>query len=374
MRIGYSHTLIERQKTHGQKLDGIGVYTQSLYRAMHALCPDLIPVNFAPLKQSFKPQHLFKRHYQPSPVICTMTPPVFNLYPELSKNLSVFHSTDYLIPRLKSTPVVATLHDAIMFKNPEYASGLRPLKNYILKRSVQHADHVITVSEAMVADIEKYWNIPKEKITAIHNGIDDIWFEPLSSEAIDDTQEKYHLKKPYILSVGTLQPRKNFSGLIKAYLNLPAHLQKQYDLIIVGKKGWHCEGIIQQLEKLKANHQGQWLSYVPFDHLRALYQGASVFAFASFQEGFGFPVIESFASKTAVLAANASSIPEIAQDAALLVKPDDNDEMTQGLQMLLESETLRQDLITKGAQRAQQFSWRDCAQKTFEVLKTVASH
>lgn len=364
MRLGYSHTLLHREQVFGQKLDGIGVYTKSLYQEIHKKNNRVIPFDFCRIKELFK-----RGNQQSSPILSTLLPPLISLHKNLEEQIDVFHATDYLIPRLKNKPVVATLHDAIMFKNPEFASGLRKIKNLALKRSAQWADQVITVSQTMVNDIVNYWDIKPEKVTAIYNGIDPIWYQTLSPEAKASVLKKFSIDKPFILSVGTLQPRKNFSRLIQAFLNLPSSITDNFQLIIVGKEGWECEPIIRDLQRLEQHGKGKWLKYVGFEELRALYQSATVFAFPSLAEGFGFPVIEGFASNAPVLAANTTSIPEIAGDAAYLIDPEDLESITEGLKALINNEALCAELRQKGIIQSQLFSWERCAEETLRVLK-----
>lgn len=367
MRLGYSHTLLHREQSLGIKLDGIGIYTKCLYAEMSKHHDQINAYDFCRLKQVFN-----KGSQQPATILSAALPGFINLHKSMEQQIDVFHSTDYLIPRLKSTAVVATLHDAIMLKNPELASGMRKLKNQLLKRSATWANHVITVSHAMVEDIVDYWNIKPENISAVHNGLDDIWYEKFSQEKINQVLKKYAINKPFILNVGTLQPRKNIQRLIKAYQALPNALQTEFQLIVVGKKGWNCDDIIQQLQQLQAKGQGKWIEYAEFEELRALYQAATIFAFPSLTEGFGFPVIESFASQTPVLAANTTSIPEIAENAALLIDPTDIEAIAHGLETLLNNENLQQHYISLGLDRAKHFSWQQSANETYQILKQFA--
>ena len=367
MRIGFSNSLIYRENTYGDKLDGIGVYTKHLYDEIAKHNPKVLPFNFLGPRQTLK--QLFKNtSMQPATLYSNLLPMSFNVHGRMEQQVDVFHCTDYRIPRLKQTPVVATLHDAIMLKNPELASSFRKIKNHILKRSALASDHTITVSHTMVQDIVDYWNIQPEDISVVYNGIDDVWYETVSQEMVQKVLEKYSISKPFILSVGTLQPRKNIRRLVQAYKKLPANVRSEYQLVVVGKKGWDCDDIITDLKQLEEKNEGKWLQYVEFEDLRALYQAATVFAFPSLAEGFGFPVIESFASGTPVLASNTTSIPEIADNAALLVDPESINELSDGLLSLLENDSLRQNYAQKGIVRAKDFSWHKCADETLKVL------
>lgn len=367
MRIGYSHSLLFREAAYGDKLDGIGVYTKHLYEEINKHHKEVYPFDFLGPRQTLK-QFFKKNDMQPATLYSNVLPIATSIHRAMEKQIDVFHCTDYRIPRLRNTPVVATLHDAIMLKNPELASSFRKLKNHILKRSALASDHTITVSHTMVEDIVEYWDIKPEKVSVVHNGIDDIWYETLEPTKLHDVLTQYDITKPFILTVGTLQPRKNILRLVQAFKNLPKNIRSEHQLVVVGKKGWDCDDIIQELKRLEQDDEGKWLQYVEFEDLRALYQAATLFAFPSLAEGFGFPIIESFASKTPVLASNTSSIPEIAEEAACLVNPESVDDLTSGLLSLLENESLRQDYIQKGMIRAQDFSWEKCAAETYKIL------
>lgn len=360
------------QNPSNSNIDGIGVYTQHLLRHFAAQHYDIKTIPYQPFLNLPYSRDAFLPH--PLALASSFTPlgPWFNR--NIEKDIDVFHCTNYLIPRFKKTPVVATLFDAIMLKHPEWdKSKLLPLKNYLKKHSARWADHYIAISHAMIPDLVNYWNVDEKKISVTHLGVDDIWFETISEEKENVVLQKYNIRKNFILSVGTLQPRKNFLRLIKAYQQLPYDLQREYPLVLVGKNGWQTDELIKTIHELEEKKILRWLAYVPSEDLRALYQSATLFAFPSLSEGFGLPILEAFASRTPVLTSNTTSLPEIAGDAAYLIDPYNIDEISHGLYMLLSDSVLRKQFIQKGNKRARDFSWQKCAEETYKIYKRLTS-
>lgn len=351
-------------------IDGIGVYTQNLLRHFAAKHYDIKTIPYQPLLNLPYSRDAFLPH--PLALISSFTSlgPWYNRH--IEKKIDLFHCTNYLIPRFAKIPVIATLFDAIMLKHPEWdKSKLLLLKNYLKKRSTRWADHYIAISRAMIPDLVNFWNVDEKDISVTHLGVDDIWFEPLSEEKKDTVLQKYQLKKNFILSVGTLQPRKNFSRLIDAHQLLPRDYQEEFPLLLVGKNGWQTENLLTKIHQLQPSNTLRWLEYVPFDDLRALYQSAKIFAFPSMSEGFGLPILEAFASNTPVLTSNTTSCPEIAGDAAYLIDPYNTEDIAHGLSCLLTNASLRDQLIQQGNVRVRQFSWQKCAQETYKIYKKL---
>jgi glycosyltransferase involved in cell wall biosynthesis len=287
--------------------------------------------------------------------------------------VDVFHCTDYkLIPM--TCPTVTTLYDAIPMVHPEWSgASLRShLINFLVGKSGRMADHVITISNHAAKDIAQYYKISEKKISVINMPIDDIWFEPTDNEYYKTVLNKYGLSEGYFLSVGTLQPRKNFSTLIDAYLSLPEELQKEKKLVIVGKYGWNCEDLVNRIQALQSTGRLIWLSNVcSDDDLRYIYKGASVFVFPSLYEGFGVPVVEAFASGTPVVCSNTTSLPEVSSGAALEVNPKSAGEVAQAMKFFATSPSERDKHIQLGRARASQLRWKDTMQKTLDVYKSV---
>jgi glycosyltransferase involved in cell wall biosynthesis len=269
--------------------------------------------------------------------------------------------------------VVATLHDAIPLAHPEWANPKhRALKNRVMRTAARWADCIITVSQAMVPIIVEHFRIPLERISVVHNGVDDVWFEPVPSELRAKVRSRHGVAPGFFLTVGTLQPRKNIGRLLEAYRALPNSVRKQHPLVIVGRASWGVNDLIPTLRAAEAAGDVRWLDYVSDEELRALFHSAHAFVFPSLYEGFGLPVLEAFASGIPVVTSNVSSLPEVAGDAALLVDPLDIDALRDGMLRVTEDIALRARLVAAGSLRATQFTWRACAQQVLAVYRTVA--
>jgi glycosyltransferase involved in cell wall biosynthesis len=193
----------------------------------------------------------------------------------------------------------------------------------------------------------------------------------LSVDNSIDLRRKYNLDKDYIISVGTLQPRKNFSRLIQAYRTLDKEIQQNFDLILVGRKGWCCDDILEQVKDTSFTGSVRWLEYVPDHDLLDLVKGSTCLAFPSLAEGFGLPVLEGFAAKVPVLTSNVSSLPEVAGGAALLVDPYDVEAISDGLRQILDEVGMSEILKSKGDLRVKEFSWKRVTLETVDVYKSV---
>jgi len=371
VRIGLGCTTIEPTFTQG-KLDGIGFYTKHLLDEMMQLHQSVTPYIFPPLKRwrmaSTLPQGKTLLPYIAATSL-SLCLPMLPVHAAIEKNIDVFHSTDYLVPKFKKTPVVATLNDAVMLMHPEwyYRSRLSALKNAIRKANIQWADHVIAISESVKKEIIEFWRVKEEKISVVYDGIDAWWFEKASIEDKHAIREKYHLPENFILVVGTLQPRKNISRIIEAFLALPADIREHTPLVIVGKAGWSVDASLTAIAKLIASGTGYWLQYLPNDDVRTLFQAARLHLHPSLHEGFGFTILQAYASETPLITSNITAMPEIAGDAAMLVDPYSPEEIKQAILKIITSPALSQELIEKGKRRVKDFSWEKCARETLAV-------
>jgi len=188
---------------------------------------------------------------------------------------------------------------------------------------------------------------------------------------VSEVTARHGLDTPYILAVGTLQPRKNYPVLMQAYAALRQRTGLPHKLAIVGGRGWLTEEIDATITRLGLADQVRLLGFAPDDDLPALYTGASLLAFPSLYEGFGLPALEAMACGTPVVASTAPSLPEVCGDAALLVDPADVDGLADALERVLTDQEMAAQMVARGQQRAAQFRWEDAAKDLLAVYRQV---
>ena len=208
-------------------------------------------------------------------------------------------------------------------------------------------------------------------VNAVHLGVEPK-FRVYSEQDCQASLDKYGLAfKAFNLVVATVEPRKNFKRLLKAFQSLPVAVRKAYPLAVVGDKGWLSDDIHQMIATLENGNEAVSLGYVDELDLPKLYSAAAIFVYPSLYEGFGLPVLEAMASGIAVLTSNTTSIPEVAGDACVLVDPLSIEDITDKWLDLLESDECRKMMSSKGQERAKLFSWEACIQNTIDVYSKL---
>lgn len=277
--------------------------------------------------------------------------------------VALVHAPDFTLPSVrKGTRTLLTVHDLSFVRAPEGATpALRAYLNRVVPRSVARADHVLADSEATRQDLIALYHTPPEKVSVLYSGVEER-FAPVTDEArLRAVRARYGLGDgPFILSVGTVQPRKNYARLIEAFRRLDA---PDLHLVIAGGRGWLDDPLYAQVEALRLQGRVHFIGFVGDDDLPALYSAASVFAFPSLYEGFGLPPLEAMACGVPVVASRASSLPEVVGEAGLLVDPYDIDALAEALARALSDETLRRTLIARGGEQAKKFSWAAAARQ-----------
>lgn len=288
------------------------------------------------------------------------------------KTADLIHATDHLIPVGLTQPLLATIMDVIPISHPQFTqSRLANAKAYLWKRLSRQANHIITISEFSKQEISLHLKYPQEQITVIPLGVDTRYFEKIPSSEITETTGKLGINKPFFLFIGSLQPRKNLARILAAHENLPGNLPKEFPLVVVGRKFWDDGTIAPALNKAVAEGRCVWLNYVSDFEKRCLLQSSIGLIFASLYEGFGLPIIEGFASSTPVITSKTTSMPEISGDAALNVDPLDIESIREACLNLIQTPSLGEELRTKGLARATLFNWRQVAQSTLSVYKSL---
>jgi alpha-1,3-rhamnosyl/mannosyltransferase len=374
LRIGLGTTMIEPGLTGG-RLDGIGVYTEALLHNLPDAGCQVSGFSYPRLRglaSAISVGQALPQSFEQASLVDLLTPKVHRVH----MPADIFHVTDYRIVRM-DCPVVATLHDALPIKYPQWCSpGLRQAKNWMQKNAALKADHVIAVSNFAVNELLECFGIDARRISVVPQGVGAEWFDPCAPAAVAATLAANALRPGYFLFVGTLQPRKNIERILDAYLGLPQAVRAERQLVIVGGAGWRCQELLARIKAARQNGENVvWLDGLTgAEALRHVYAGAGVFVFPSLYEGFGIPVVEAFASGVPVLASNTSSLPEVCNGAALEVNPLSVPDIAAGMLALLRDQALRSRCIDAGKARARELTWRHTAQRTAGVYHSVLSH
>jgi len=288
------------------------------------------------------------------------------------KKVDVFFSMGHYGPRFSKVPYIVTIFDLSYLHFPEmFKKGdLYQLTNWS-KYSIQKADHVIAISKSTKDDIVKSYDIEPSKINVTYMGFDDKRFKPQTKIRTDPIRKKFKIKGGYIIFVGTLQPRKNIERLIEAFSIIKPTFN-DVSLVIVGRKGWLYESILNKSKILKVDKNVIFTDFVTKDELPRLISSAKAFALPSLWEGFGIPVIEAQACGVPVVVSNTSSLPEIVGDSGILVDPNSVGSIANGIEKSLNPAT-RSILVKKGYRNIRRFSWKKCANETLAILEKVAS-
>jgi glycosyltransferase involved in cell wall biosynthesis len=301
--------------------------------------------------------------------------------------VDLFHSPDFTLPpTLPGVPTLLTVHDLSFIRDPDSAwPSLRVFLNKAVPRSVKRATHVLADSQATKNDLVELFGTPAEKITVLYSGVE-ARFAPVRDRAeIDRVCAKYQLPRPFILSVGTLQPRKNYARLIEAFGQfVAAHTSTaplrgsaqyaacDYDLVITGGRGWLYESIFEQVKRSGLEGRVHFPGFVDEADLPTLYSAADLFAYVSLYEGFGLPLLEAMACGAPVVGSNTSSLPEVLGDAGWQVDPRSVDDIAQALTRMMSTPELRQRSIGLGLERAQLFTWDKAARELLAIYEQVA--
>ena len=280
-----------------------------------------------------------------------------------------FGCDSYFFPNFVGYPVrrgrtFVTVHDLAYMRFPQFTEWKNLLYlRMALPAALRRADRIVAVSQTTADDIEEFFGMG-EKVTIIHTAATPVFFE--SPPALPG---ELGLERPFLLCVGTIEPRKNLDGAIRAFTSLAEDLGDSTDLVIAGGRGWRAASFHQALEQSSARARIRVLGPVSDTTLAALYHRAVALVAASHYEGFGIPLVEAMACGCPVLATNVSSFPEVAGDAALLVPPGDDQALAAGMVRMLGEPALRSELIRKGKQRVERYRPGPIARRLLDLLR-----
>lgn len=292
--------------------------------------------------------------------------PLDYLLPEAA----LFHATEHLLPPLRDIPTVLTVHDLIYEHFPQHHKA----RNYLYLKATmpmycRRASAIIAVSECTKADLLHLYNVPPSRVTVIPEAAAP-HFKPQDAARVDAVRRRYGLPPRYLLTVGTIEPRKNLDRLVDACG--PLFAADLVDaLVLVGKPGWLYEGFFHHLDASPWRERVMLTGFVPDEDLPAVYAGAMLAVQPSLYEGFGFPVLEAMACGTPVCASKNSSLPEVGGEAAVYFDPENTEEMTAVLGMLLHDAERRHMMRQWGLEHAGRYSWEETARRTIALYEKV---
>jgi glycosyltransferase involved in cell wall biosynthesis len=277
----------------------------------------------------------------------------------------LYHATYWTRFWSQPVPSLVMIHDISFVSFPQgFKTHERLFYAGVIKAIAQQARHILTVSEFSKQDLIERWHLPPEKITVTYEAVEDC-FRPA------DHPTAPTLSAPYLLYVGNLHPRKNLVRLLQAFVQLKQAHRIPHRLKIVGQKAWLFGEIFETVRRHCLEQDVDFTGYVSQEELIQLYQQATVTAYPSLFEGFGFPVLEAMACGSPVVTSATTSIPEVAGDAAILVDPHSSEAIAEGLRQVLLSPERQQDLKKRGLEQVKKFSWERCARQTYAVYEKL---
>lgn len=296
--------------------------------------------------------------------------------------INVLHSLCLTAPLYAPCPLIVTIHDTIWMFPHRFTQQQKRLKRslmdiyyqYVPKAAARRASAVVTVSQDARAAIVQHLGIPAHRVFVTYEAAAAIYQRLDRQYAIDAVQQKFGLRESFILAIGSSDPRKNIATLLHAYALLPEAIRTRHNLVIVWTHPLLAESIANQAHACGIEEHVRFLHHVSNDDLIMLYNAALFFVFPSRYEGFGLPILEAMACGTPVIAANNSSIPEVAGDAAILVDAELPVIIAHEMARLLEDEALRREMSARSLKRAAAFSWQRCARETLAVYQSIATN
>jgi len=296
------------------------------------------------------------------------------------QRLDVVHIPHHEAPFFTPSKLVVTIHDCVHLLFPqEDSSNFGNYRSYLrTKRVVHAAQHVLAVSRSTKDDLINIFELPDSKISVVHNALDERFAFTHTPGERKQVLERYQLKDPFVLYSGKIRPHKNVHRLIEAFVVLKNELgdsdrYKNLKLIIIGDELSKHQYLRLTVIRSGAQQDVRFFGFVPYPILRVFYQSAQLFAFPSLYEGFGLPPLEAMANRAPVLASNTSSLPEVLEDAAVLVNPENVFDIARGMKLILSDDAVRQRLIQKGLEQVAKFSWKLAAQKILERYQFAAT-
>ncbi len=360
------------------RFGGITTYTTELLSEFENLISDDQLVIYCSKDQVGHYENRFRFRVRPTPLLSGN--PVQRILREnffwkgelRREGIKLFHSPISYIPFRLPVPSVVTLHDLRVFRFPRtYSKARMMFLRRAIRFSVKKADRIIAVSNFTKWELEELFGIPATKIRVIHEGINLERFQKTAENSDSEIVRKYGIRQPYILTVGHLEPRKNYDRLVEAFERAGKTLNESFQLVIVGRELLDYRRLYRSVRERGLNARVLFPGFVESSHLPAIYRNARGYVFPSIYEGFGFSPLESLASGVPVAASKGSSIPEILGNAALYFDPFSVDDMTEKMVTLIEDEGVREKIMDEAGAVLRRYNWRRCARETIALYQEI---
>ena len=288
-------------------------------------------------------------------------------------NVDIFHSVENVCPLVKlKAKTIVTIHDLCPFLYPATLGLLhRHRMQFYVRHAIKTADMIITVSQSIANEIRDMFKISDGRLAVVPNGIRDFFFTGKSSDC-PDVLDGLGIGSPYMLCVGTLQPRKNIRNVLAAFGLLPEKTKKTITLVHAGSLGWLYKDTLIMVESHKDRDRIRMLGYVDLKTLKDLYDNALGLVFPSLYEGFGMPPVEAMACGAPVIASDIPVMREVIGDAAIFVDPYSPESIASGIEKLYGDERTRRELSLKGRRRARAFTQKAMAERTVKIYRELA--
>lgn len=356
----------------GRHLTGNEAYVRNLLTGFEALDDnsDFIAYVSMPGAEALVPSSFATRRVSGNPFVRLG----YELSHRLRQDRPDLVHVQYTAPLACPVPVVVSIHDVSFLEKPEFFTHARRIQlEYTVRRTVQNAARVLTLSEFSRQGIARAYKMDPSRITVVPAAVSNAFRSIPRQSARAFVEGRFKVPGPFILTVGDLQPRKNQIGLIHAFEELIcAHPSLKHHLMLVGKETWFAPQVHQAARKSILRDRIHFTDYVNEKELLELYNACDIFVFPSFYEGFGLPILEAMACGRAVACSHSSAMPEVADSAGLLFDPENTGQIVRAMKDLLLNSELRLRMERLGLQNASKFSWRRTAQMTLEVYHEVA--
>jgi glycosyltransferase involved in cell wall biosynthesis len=283
----------------------------------------------------------------------------------------LLHGLAYALPVGWTGPSVLTIYDLSFLRFPKaFNAANRIYLTAITRASARRATRILTISEHTRRDIVRLLSVPEQRVDVTYPAAEER-YRLLPADEVEAFRVARGLPRAFVFALGTLEPRKNVVGLLRAYARLP---RPRPPLYVAGGSGWRVSPIFDTVQQLDLHDDVQFVGFVPEDELPLWYNAARLFTFPSLYEGFGLPVLEAMACGTPVITSTAASLPEVAGQAGVLVSPRDSDQLAREMERVLDDPQLRTEMRAAGRIQASRFSWRAMTDQTVASYAHAVGH